>query len=608
MSQRRPTAPGLDGVRAVAVLLVVLFHVAPSWLPGGFVGVDVFFVLSGFLITTVLMEDAARAHHFDLPSFWVRRARRLVPAATAMIVVVAALTLVVGRDTGAGLRWQVLGGLTWTSNWFQVAQGWAYAEQGQPPVLNHLWSLGIEEQFYVVWPAILALGLLVMSRRRLAGAMLALALCSAALMGALYDPGDPTRAYVGTDTHVFGLLIGGALALARVPHLLRSDRPTASSRSRAVMTALGAAGLVALVAYAALVPWSGAATYRGGLLVASLASAAVVLAAANRTPLAAALSLAPLRWVGARSYGIYLWHWPLIVFATRIAPPDRAVLAGVLAVLASVAVAAGSYRFVEMPMRTDGIGLTLRRWVSPIERLVAHRRRPAYRWVLTVSVVGAVLVGAVTAVGTAPERSRLEASLLQGQRLLASAAGAADDAAAPPDRAAAAAEASTPATCRTVGTSVRVSAFGDSVLVAAAPALLGTMPRLRATAKVGWQYEDVAAAVRRAAARGALGKVVLIGTGTNGLVDRADLDRLVRRQLAGHEVVLVSPYVPGRSWQKGALSSVRRVARDNDAVRLADWHAAVAGREALLAADRVHPNERGARLYTRVVRGALGGC
>ncbi|WP_370616620.1 acyltransferase family protein [Mumia sp. Pv 4-285] len=604
MSLRRPTAPGLDGVRAVAVLLVVLFHVAPAWLPGGYVGVDVFFVLSGFLITTVLMEDAARAQHFDLPSFWVRRARRLVPAATLMIVVVAALTLVVGRDTGAGLRWQVLGGLTWTSNWFQVAQGWAYAEQGEPPVLNHLWSLGIEEQFYVVWPALLALGLLVMSRRRLAGAMLALALVSAALMGATYDAGDPTRAYVGTDTHVFGLLIGGALALAKVPHLLRSDRSPPARRTRLVMTGLGVTGLGVVVAYAVLVSWSGPVTYRGGLLVASLASGAVVVAAANRTAFAAALSLAPLRWVGARSYGIYLWHWPLIVLATRIAPPDRAVEAGVLAVGASVAVAAASYRFVEMPMRMDGIGLTLRRWVSPIERLVAHRRRPAYRWVLAVAVSAAVLVGAVTAVGTAPDESRLQASLLHGQRLLAGGAGEP----VAPDPEAAAGGAQVPATCRTVGTSVRVSAFGDSVLVAAAPELLGTMARLRATARVGWQYEDVAAAVRKAAARGVLGPVVLIGTGTNGLVDRDDLDRLVRRQLAGHEVVLVSPYVPGRSWQKGALSSVRRVARDHDAVRLADWHGAVAGRDALLAADRVHPNERGARLYTRLVRESLGSC
>ena len=166
----------------------------------------------------------------------------------------------------------------------------------------------------------------------------------------------------------------------------------------------------------------------------------------------------------------------------------------------------------------------------------------------------------------------------------------------------------TPATCRTVGRSVRVSAFGDSVLVAAAPQLVSAMPRLDATAKVGWQYDDVAAAVRRAAARDVLGPVVVIGTGTNGSVDRRDLDRLIRRRLAGRQVVLVAPYVPGRPWQRSALSAVRRVAADHASVRLADWHGAVSGRHALLASDRVHPNARGAKVYTRAVRESLGGC
>ncbi len=599
------TAPGLDGVRALAVLLVVAYHVAPPEMPGGYLGVDMFFVLSGFLITAVLLEDATRELRFDLPSFWIRRARRLVPAATLMILVVAALTLVVGRDTDAGLRPQVLGGLTWTANWVQVADGASYAEQNVPSVLTHLWSLAIEEQFYLLWPLLLAVAVLVLSRRRLAGAVVALALVSAALMAALYDPADPTRAYVGTDAHVFGLLLGAALALSRAPHLLRTDRMPPRLSTLALITVLGVVGLVALAWYAAVVPWSSALTYRGGLLVVSVAAAALVLAAANPTPLATLLAVPPLRWTGSRSYGLYLWHWPLIVLATRLAAPDHAVAAGVVAVVVAGILAELSYRYVEMPMRQDGIAFTLRRWLAPVDRLLVERHRPRRRWVVAAGTACAVVAGAGVALATAPERSTLETSLLRGEEALDRAA---DQPAAAPASPAPAAASTPRASCRKAGRTVPVSAFGDSVLIAAGPALVAALPRLDATAVVGWQYGDVARAVRRAATRDELGQVVVIGTGTNGPVDRDDLDRLVGRTLADRKVLLVAPYVPGRPWQRSALAAVRAVAADHDHVTLADWRRAASRAPHVLTTDRVHPNAEGARLYARVLVRALRAC
>lgn len=593
------TAPGLDGVRALAVLLVIAYHVAPPEMPGGYLGVDMFFVLSGFLITAVLLEDATREMRFDLPAFWVRRARRLVPAATLMIVVVAALTLTVGRDTDAGLRPQVFGGLTWTANWVQVADGSSYAEQNVPSVLTHLWSLAIEEQFYLLWPLSLAVAVLVLPRRRLAGAAVALALASAALMAVLYDPADPTRAYVGTDAHVFGLLLGASLALSRAPHLLRTDRTPPRLATLALITVLGTIALVVLAWFAAVVPWSSGLTYRGGLLLMSVAALALVLAAANPTPLAVLLAVPPLRWMGSRSYGLYLWHWPLIVLATRLAAPEHAVAAGVVAVVVAGVVAELSYRYVEMPMRQDGIAFTLRRWLAPVDRLVVERRRLRRGWVLVAGAVCAVVVGAGVAVATAPERSALESSLLRGEEALERAA---DHQPAP------APSAKPRATCRKAPRAVRVSAFGDSVLIAAGPALVEALPRLDATAEVGWQYGDVARAVRRAAARDRLGQVVVIGTGTNGPVDRDDLDRLVGRTLADRRVVLVAPYVPGRGWQRSSLAAVRAVAADHDNATLADWRRAASRAQHVLTTDRVHPNAKGARLYARVLVRALGDC
>ncbi|PJJ58003.1 peptidoglycan/LPS O-acetylase OafA/YrhL [Mumia flava] len=607
MSFGRPTAPGLDGVRAVAVLLVVAYHVAPAALPGGYAGVDVFFVLSGFLITTLLLAEAQREGRVDLPGFWVRRLRRLVPAAATLVIAVAALTVLVGRDTGAGLKRQVLGGVTWTSNWLQVADGWAYADAGEPPILNHLWSLAIEEQYYLLWPVVLVLMLRVLRRRGAAVLALVLGGASAVAMAWTFAPDAPTRAYMGTDTHVFGLLLGSALALSGAANLLNGAAPAA--RPGRWLTWVGAGGLVLVAGYTVLVPWTSPVAYRGGLLLVSVAVCGVVLAAANRTPLARALAVAPLRWVGQRSYGIYLWHWPLVVAAVRIAPPERALAAGLVAVAAAVAVADVSYRLVELPMRRDGIGATLRGWAAAV-----RRPSPGPAWsrgvrAATAVGVGAVVVTASVGVTRAPERSGLEASLARGEAALAGMTtqpGSSDGSRGAGSRASRAG--ARPATCRTVGRQVPVSAFGDSVLIAAAPALAEVMPRTSARAKVGWQYADVAGAVRSAAREGNLGRVVVIGTGTNGLIDTADLDRLVRRTLAGRTVVLMTPYVPGRSWQRGALASVRTVARRNARVVLAPWHAAVAGRDALLSADRVHPNERGARLYVRTLRESLGGC
>ncbi|RYI97974.1 MAG: acyltransferase, partial [Actinomycetales bacterium] len=335
------------------------YHALPERLPGGFVGVDVFFVLSGFLITALLLRERERAGTVRLRSFWVRRVRRLVPALVVMLTLVSAATLMVGRETGSGLRSQVVGALTWTSNWIQIHQGWSYSDQHLPPLLNHLWSLGIEEQFYVLWPLLLLAALVVLKRRVSLYAVAALALVSIALMAFWYRGGDPNRAYMGLDSHAFGLLLGAALALSTASHLLGSTagEPTPANATRR-RTVLGALGLAGILAFAVLVAWNSDANFLGGLGLASLASVAVIHAAANPGPVASVLGWAPLRWLGERSYGLYLWHWPLIVFAVRLAPPTDAEVAGCLAVAVAVVVSAISYRWVEVPMCRDGIGAT----------------------------------------------------------------------------------------------------------------------------------------------------------------------------------------------------------------------------------------------------------
>ncbi|OUZ11049.1 hypothetical protein BHE97_06360 [Aeromicrobium sp. PE09-221] len=588
----------LDGLRAIAVVLVLAYHADPDRFPGGFVGVDVFFVLSGFLITALILREAQSRGRLALRRFWLRRIRRLAPALLVMVAVTSAITLAVGNDTGAGLRSQVLGALTWTSNWIQIHEGWSYADASVPPLLNHLWSLGIEEQFYLLWP-VLILGLLtVTSRTASRRIVLGLALVSAALMAAWYVTADPTRAYMGLDSHAFGLLLGAATALGSAPHLLRDGFAAATEKMR--YTALGLLGLGVLAVYTLTVPWDSDRTFLGGLALANLATVGLVLAAANPTPLARALGCAPLRWLGERSYGIYLWHWPLLVIVTRLVPGEHRVPAGWLAVLASVPVAALSYRFIESPIRRDGARATISRWGAQIrgdETVYRPRRtRP-----LALAAL-AVLLTASVAVWKAPAESDVESALREGQRAVSASIESLEEPAQPD------APPAPPDACRAVGANEAVSAFGDSVTVAVAPALLERRPGSSAVAVVGWQYGDVAGAVREAAAQGQLHPTVLIATGTNGEIDAADLDALVGNELADRQVGLVAPYVPGRSWSDQSLAAVRSVAEAHDNVHLIDWNALASQHPEITGTDQVHPTGHGQGVFVDQVGQALAVC
>ncbi len=343
--------PALDGVRALAVTAVVLFHGGVPGLRGGFLGVDAFFVLSGYLITALLLAEYDRSGRISLPDFWGRRARRLLPALLLVLVAVVLAGRYLVPDTELGLlRWDALAALGYLANWRMIWRGTGYfAQNAAPSPLQHTWSLGIEEQFYWVWPV--AMGFLARYRRAIVPLCLAGALGSAYLDAVLYRPDDVDRAYFGTDTRAQALLIGCALAALPL-------RPGRYGRRF-----LGGAAIAGTVATAWL--WTHADgtdgwLYRGGLTVAALAVAAVLAhAVASPTgPTARVLSLPPLVWLGRISYGVYLWHWPLFQFLTAA----RTGLAGPallgIRCAATLSLATASYFLVEQPIRR---GVLLRR-------------------------------------------------------------------------------------------------------------------------------------------------------------------------------------------------------------------------------------------------------
>jgi peptidoglycan/LPS O-acetylase OafA/YrhL len=357
--------PGLDGLRAIAVLAVIAFHEQFSWAPGGMLGVAVFFTLSGYLITDLLLNRWLRTGQLQLAKFWLARARRLLPALFVMLAIVTAWITLLDRARLDSLRGAVAAAATYSSNWYLIAVNQSYFSRfAAPQPLDHLWSLAVEEQFYLIWPWLLLLGVVCLRHRTikalrwLAVPTLMLAAASAVAMYVLYHPAlDATRIYEGTDTRAAGLLIGAALAMVW-PSIV------ASRASRAWTLTLDVPSIAGLVVIALMVWRVGQYSpflYRGGIVVLSVATAAVVAASAcPGSVTSVALGWRPLRWIGVRSYGIYLWHYPVIVLTSPANGPEN-LLRVIAQIAASIGIAALSWKFVEEPVRHGAIARAWRR-------------------------------------------------------------------------------------------------------------------------------------------------------------------------------------------------------------------------------------------------------
>ena len=415
--------PGLDGLRALAVAVVVAYHLGVSFMPGGLLGVAVFFTLSGYLITDILLSRWIGGES-GLGEFWLRRARRLLPGLYLMLLVVSVWVVVGDRSQLSEVRGQSIGALLYVNNWWQIYEHISYfARFGSPSPLNHLWSLAVEEQFYIVWPWLLVIGVRVFRdsprtvgvRPRLAAATLVLAAASAIEMAVLYHPSfTGSRVYEGTDTRAFGLLFGAALAMVWPSRALVTHR--ISDRARRTLDRAGCLGLAVIAVMVWRTGQYSSFLYHGGLVIISIATVLVIAALAHpATKLGRALGSEPLRWIGVRSYGIYLWHVPIIVLTNPALAQGFSFPRAALQVAATVVVAHLSWRYVESPIRRGRLGALIMH-----ARLVGWGRVSAW-WRAGGAVAAAAIVAVIVAVAVARPAPPSAAAAVRGGTAVASA-------------------------------------------------------------------------------------------------------------------------------------------------------------------------------------------
>lgn len=633
---RVPQMPGLDGMRALAVVAVMVYHANKTWLHGGFLGVEVFFVISGYLITLLLIAEHERSGHVDLRQFWLRRFRRLLPALFVMLALLMVYLAVAFRTAQGRTRGDILGGVFYISNWYQIWVGAGYTASEAFAPLRHLWSLAVEEQFYLIWPLVMV-AILRRGRAnlpRVALWLFGLAVAITAVVAVLYVPGDIDSActpdnmhgywsvagrcvsvndalYLGTFSRAGGLMLGAAFAMVWRPIAIMRGPMRDKGRQLDVLAVLGMAILgflfwkihladpaLTMLTGSRFDPW----LFRGGLLVAGIATLMVIAAVTHQRAVTGVLLGNPvLSWIGTRSYGLYLYHWPVYQIIRKEAGLSLSVTEFVLAMLVTVPLTEASFRFVEMPVRQGAIGRWLRRERQrPSAAALARRRRLA-----AAGLASTVLLGwAGVSIAMAPNRcvGTVECANEEGGAIAAdvddilaattTTAATTDD----PPASAAPGETTTtvPATTAAPTTTLPVVerppiAVGESVM-------LGAIKQLQAGGFTVYAEESrqgnwIAEVIGQLRAGGQIGTTIVIQTGTNGPVSAEQYDAIMAHLPADEitTVVFLTVRAPNKGWIDGNNANIYALQGKYSNVTVLEWKAFVDnGLVPGMAGDGVH--------------------
>jgi peptidoglycan/LPS O-acetylase OafA/YrhL len=595
-----PYMPGIDAMRALAVLAVFGYHAGLDWVPGGFLGVDVFFVISGYLITSLLLREFRGTGHIQLARFWVRRARRLLPAVGVLIAVAMIVSAIAEPDKIGQIRGDALASLFYFANWHFIFAHTSYFEQfGRPSLFTHLWSLSVEEQFYLFWPVVFAVGMKLFGRGRLLLGVLAGAAGSVALAWILFDPGhDASRIYYGTDTHAVGLLAGVALALVWSPTELRLPSHKAGPLVGPILDALGVVALGYLILCFAHVHDYDLALWHGGYLWVAIATALLLAALAHPAArLGGIIGRPALLWLGLRSYSFYLWHWPVLVMTRPGIDIDlpRGILIP-LQLLLCLALADLSYRFVELPFNGKAkLPKMPEGWMK--------WARPA----LLGGVLAVILIvgwsGIVSAGDGNPEAAA--ASTATVAKVHAKLPPEPDPA---PSNGKGGEEGKGGKEMNELRPAKhwpRIIMLGDSVMIGAEENLAARLgPGFSMDAKVGRQADEFLEIVEAIKRQGHHPAAMVIQWGNNGPLYSEDMEALRKATTNVGQLFLISDHAPV-SWQDESNEAIAEAAKLWHDTTEIDWaKAAEEGGESLFW-DGIHLTPKGAGVYARLVSQVL---
>lgn len=633
--QKRRYMGGLDGLRALSVLAVIAYHMNLPWAGGGFLGVGIFFVLSGYLITDLLIQEWKDTRTIDLKNFWIRRAKRLLPAMLSAVIVVICYVLVFHRSLLQETWMDALAALFYFSNWWSIFHQQSYFDSfANPSLLKHFWSLAVEEQFYLIWPLLVLLVLrLGRSVKMLYIMTLLLAAASIIDMGLLYQTGtDPSRVYYGTDTRAFALLFGAILAC------IWPSRSLSAKGSKAVgifLDSVGTLALIFLLLWLSYVNQFEEFLYSGGLALFSLVVVVLISALAHpSTLLGKWLGIKPLRWIGVRSYGMYLWHYPIIQLTTPTSQANEIQpLRIAFQLILIFVISALSYHFIEDPIRRSAktfgrlsiskvaLGLCALILIFSGTSVLAQQmstsplasEKPSYKAkndgssekkaksiskkkITTASgMKGSVVSNHPSK--TKKATNKKQASTKQQQTKKTKEKTKLKKTNKPSTKQKTARAAS-------LITDQQVTAIGDSVMLGAEPYLKKSITHLSIDCKLGRQFSEAFTTINDLSQQGKLNHYVVIELGTNGPFTPEQMDELIELIGKQRTIILVNTRVP-RPWEATVNQVIQQTDEAHDNVVSVDWHHASEGQSSYIGDDGVHLSVTGAKKYTELIVQAI---
>jgi peptidoglycan/LPS O-acetylase OafA/YrhL len=632
--------PGLDGLRAVAVIAVILYHANKSWVSGGFLGVEVFFVISGYLITMLLINESQENGKINFGAFWIRRARRLLPALWTLLIGVTTYCALFERDTLGNLRGDVVAAFVYGFNWFQIWVGTSYFSAFGLVPLRHLWSLAVEEQFYLVWPILIAVVLKIFGRRPvlLGSLFFAASIAVAIYVAKTFEPGatgsvlETPEQYItifghavskvdflflGTLGRSGGLLIGSALAFWWKPSMFNSDHPTSERHIVSVVGWLGVLGLGAMLWNFQDVVEGGvdggtsgyAPLFQGGFLLVGLASIAIIAAAVHpHTFLATRVLGNPVFvYIGQRSYGLYLFHWPIFQFYRKFAGQGLNGIEFVLLFALALVITEASYRFIEMPVRTGGLREAWNKFRH--SRLDSDREKR--QTIFAIGIVSAVIpIFALVSLATAQVKlDDIGQSLVDGESgvvnvLTSTTLAVSTETTVPGTTGVVDTVVPSPSTTTLDGQVIEIIAIGDSVMLGAANVL--TERGITVDALKSRPFRQALEICNYLKSVNRLGEIVVIHLGTNNYVDQKTLDEIMVPLSEVNTVVFVTNYVPTRKWQVNNNKLIRAMPEIYGNVKILDWYAIAKAHPEYLYGDEIHLNPTGQAVYADLIMQAIG--